>query len=154
MSGLGQDHFSPAAEWGSMLLPWSPALPPSHWFPECHDGHCQGSQSRSRGEAQVTAWFTWASPLFYRVWYTVSKQVSSNRRDVSIDTHQVIAGVCSFGANYEAGWAFGRQPEHRKCSVNGAIYYNCYYCDVCSRIWARLGFLTTDTSGLQRLLGT
>lgn len=30
-----------------------------------------------------------------------------------------------FWDSYEAGQAFGLQTEHRKCSVNGAICYNC-----------------------------
>jgi hypothetical protein len=100
-----------------------------------------------RAGAQVTAWSTGLPHTLTGsgTQWTASKQVSSNRRDYSTDTHQVIAGVSSFGANFEAGWAFGRQPEHRKCLVNGAIYYNCYYSAVCSRIWARLGFLMTDT---------
>lgn len=34
---------------------------------------------------------------------------------------------CVLWGNYEAGQAFGIEPEHRKCSVNGAIYYKCYY---------------------------
>lgn len=84
-----------------MPLPPSPAPPPSHWLPECHDGPCQGDRSTSKGETQVTSWLSGTSPRSFTgsgTQWTVSKQISGNRRDYSPDTHQVIAGVCSFGA--------------------------------------------------------